>query len=144
MSKYFTLEEAIEQIAEWRESKKGARGRIPEHCWRHAIRLSRKHTPQNVAYKMGLKLSDLESKIEDFNRPLSHTKKLNSELKPNSAKKKPSKKIDSFIEIPEFLLNTKKSKSDHILQKIHNEAAIVEKCILELNLKNGMKLRIFE
>jgi hypothetical protein len=138
LNKCFTLEEAIEQIKEWRESKKGARGRIPEHCWRHAIRLSKKHTSKNVANGMGLKLSDLERKIVKFNSPLNHTKKSNSKDKPKTQIKRISKKNDSFIEIPKSLLNT-----PNFQQGIHNETAISEKCILELDLNNGMKVRIF-
>ena len=127
MKKHFTLNEAVEQITQWRESKKGARGRIPEYCWRHAVHLSEEYTAKFVANKMGLKLSDLEIKIKNLNHPLNHTKKS-------------VKKASGFIQIPESMLDSGHPPQN---QTLSQETKYKDKCILELDLNNGMKVRIF-
>ena len=131
MKKDLTLEEAVLQIIEWRKTKTGQRGRIPQYCWRHAINLSKEHTAKVVAKKMGFKLSDLESKIKDFSHPLNHTKK--------KFKSKTKLRSNSLIEVPLDLMPNISNRS------IENQNIIkIQKCILELDLNNGVKVRIFQ
>ncbi len=120
MAKQLNLEEAVDHINLWRQSRKGQRGRIPEYMWRNAVSLSKIHTAKVVAKQLNLKLSDLESKIRDPSRSLQHAK---------TAVKKSAKgsgQLPSLVEVPISHPN------------------IDRKCILELELNNGAKVKIYQ
>lgn len=124
MKASLTLDESAEQIMKWRESKNRKGTGVPQYCWRHAVRLSKQYTPQIVAAKMKLDLSELESKMKRL-----------PALDNNSLKRTPKKRsfeINSLVEL---------QKPRDLNECLSPSTS--EKCILELDLNNGMKLRIF-
>ncbi len=122
MTSKMTLDETVEQINKWRNSKTGPRGRIPDYIWRNAVQLTKRHSIKTIATKLHLKSTDLESKVEDLSKSLVHVKKNKTKIR--------DVKVDTnhFIEV-----NT----NDGLSQ-------VESSCVMELQLNNGATIRIYQ
>ena len=114
MHEQITLDEAVEKIEYWRANRSEKRGRIPSDIWKVAIHLAKTHSVHYVSEKMNLKFSDLQSKVSDSKKPLTHIKTKQATIAG-----------ESLIEIPSMIPGT-------------------NKCILELELSGGATVRIYQ
>ena len=119
MNDQITLDNAVEKIENWRANRTGKRGRIPNDIWKVAIKLVQTHSVHYVSEKMNLKFSDLQSKVSDQKKPLTHIKTRLKNKKQSMVTEK------SLIEIPSMIPET-------------------GKCILELELAGGAVVRIYQ